>query len=485
MSRPLLPVPWVIALAIFLIAMGLAHLGAVIRYSVPNAEDFALSIAPRLFGVTASVVDLLSFMDSRYTTNLLQGINILTIGQYRLFWVMPALTLSALWLSMAFFLGSLFSPKGRLQVPLAAAVLTVAFYAIAPSFGFSLIYMSSTFTYMWPFVLWFLWTGCLLRSFASGGLRHVAFTALGLVCLLLSYGCSELFILLNPMTLGMIAMVAPGGVRRHLPDLAPYALVSLAALLFILNCPSNKFVEERIIGDLADRYPGTNFALHGLGMFLKTLLRAFLSPLTLLSVVVFSHLLPMSSVRDTVSRPANGRVLVAIFVMWQVMAYIVALGYYLPLGSVYEYPGRALNVVMLVSLTGIMVAAAISGPRMFIPRRLNRPGAASAAILVMLILGCVVFPGANYRMIRNEFLDGTLPLNQQRHLQFYRDAEMAVFEGKRPSIVRFAMPDTIPFSVFPERDLLPNRENEDWNIAYEMYFGVDEVRMQGDTVFKR
>jgi hypothetical protein len=483
MSRPLLPVPWVIALALFLIVMGLAHLGAVIRYSVPNAEDFALSVAPREVGAVTSAVELLSFMDSRYTTNLLQGFNVLTLGLYRQFWVMPALTLSALWLTMAFFFGSLFNPKGLLQVPLAAAVLTVAFYAITPSLGFSLTYMSSTFTYMWPFVLWFLWTGCLLRSFASEGLRHVAFTALGLVCLILSYGCSELFILLNPMTLGMIALVAPRGVRRHVPDLAPYALVSLAALLFILNCPSNKFIGENLYADNTSRYPGTHFTLHSLVVFSKCLAGAMIQPLVLLTMLVIAHLLSSDSLRPSVRIAGSG--LLAKLGLWLLMAYIVTWGYYLPRGSVHEFPSYIINVVMMVSLIGLAVVMALARPAAMVPVRHRKSDSLYRGVMTLLAVMTACMPGNNYRLIRTELGSSILAATYTRHLEFYAEVEDVLANDLRPAKVEFALNGEIPSSIFPERDLLPNRENEDWNIAYEMYFGVDEVRMAGDTVFKR
>ncbi len=484
------PVSRNIALAILLIMIGTVHLGIVIRYSVPNAEDFALSVAPRQVGTVTSTIGLLTFEDARFTANLMQGFNVLTLGLYRQFWVMAVLTLVCLWLAMTFFLASIFwSENASFRLYIASALVVFAFYSNAPSLSYGLLYMSSTFTYIWPATLWLVWSGCLLRLFASTGTRHVVFSTVGLVCLLFSYGCSELFILLNPMSLAVFALAAPNGWRWHVPDLIPFAIVSMAAVLFVFYCPADRFTTENIAGDLAARYPETNFATHGVKVFLITLIRVFLSPFTLLSILVFSRLLTTFSLRNTLSPPSDGRVFAALFMAWQVIACIVTLGYYLSQGSIgwdYGHHGRALNVVVMVSLIGVMVTAVIILPTVSRVWGRERFKYAIGVVTVSLAASSVVFPGSSYTMIRQEFCEGTLELNWVAHHNFYRDVEKAVLEEGRPTVVWFSMPDTIPLSVFPpDRDLLPNRDNEIWNRAYEEYFGVDEVRVVGDTIFKR
>lgn len=279
--------------------MGVVFLIVTSFYCPPNAEDFALSNAPRYQGKLSSIINLLCFFDSRYTANLLHALNPLVWGWYKSFFIIPIFCFAFFLLSVRFLLGSLFySDKGKGLLWVQATFFTIAYFGVAPSLPYALFYMSSTFTYTYPCVFWMIWTSCLLRGFKSEGILHFLLNTTGLLFLILSFGSSELFILINGISLLLFLVLSLKKNRRRFYTALPYFIIGVVCLVLIYCLPSQKFTSASMYGKLEDRYPEGNFILTSIQQYGKCWIKSIINPFLLLLLLVFALLSTYSKFKE-------------------------------------------------------------------------------------------------------------------------------------------------------------------------------------------
>lgn len=458
-------------------------LGVGAFFAVPNAEDFALSIAPKKEGFVSSVIGLLSSYDSRYATNLLHGLNLLTLYQFELFYIQTIGCLVLLILALSFFIHGFLAAGTANYKPLVLSIVFVGgFYTLAPSLSFGLYYMASTFTYIYPTIFWLLWVGCLVHSFSTTRLSFYSYTAFGLMFLLLSFGGSELFIVINSYTLFLLLLfVRQKPTHRFIVSL-PYFVLTLAALIFIVACPSGKFALKNIANQHEGRYIASNFVWSSLGAYVKLLADSLFSPMGVVLAGAFIALMLQLrlTIREELTLHNSHKMMSVALIPF--LVYTITWVYFFPKGIDEDYPVYVLNVVLFFLLLYIYFAISY-----WLSKRplLNRY---SPAMAVLLLSACWIGLWStknNINLIKQEYADGVLQEVYDKQQAFYGAVEEAHKSGKRPMVVYFENPSTPPKSTYFGPDVQPNRAAADWNLAYEKYFNVDEVRLVGDTVFKQ
>jgi hypothetical protein len=468
---------WISFLVIIYIVWGLGHLVLAAWYAPPNAEDFALSVAPKNVGKLNSVVQLLVYYDSRFTANILHAVNPLVFNGYHFFYLTTLFTLALFIASFYFFIGSLNQGNIKPGVKfLMAATIVVTYYAYVPSLPYGLYYMASTFTYVYPAILWLLWVGCWLRMLSSEGYRFYIYSILGLVSLLFSFGCTELYIIINAFTLAVVLFVSAKRGKTVFFNSLPFLLVGILGVFLVFNFPSKKFVAERLYGNLNERYPESNFFIYSLGVYAKHWVKLFLTPSVVFTLFVFAYWFKEFKYLKVGS---PGKVMLWAFGL-QLVAYILCWAYFIPRGSVFEDPVYIFNATLLVALNGALFT---------LPMALFLTGVWSKYELYLpTALALLLFAGFmakdNYASIRNDYSEGLLTNAYSRQQAFYHSVDSVKQFNNKRSVIYFKQMSKLPTSVALEGDLLPNRESEDWNLAYELYFNVDEVRLPGDTIFK-
>lgn len=455
--------------------IGLVCLLAAIMYSVPNAEDFALSNAPRFQGKIISIVNILCFFDSRYTANMLHAFNPLALGSYQHFFIIPLICFLLLLLAVRFFLGSILVSK---KLWLLSLLLTCSYMALVPSLPFALFYMSSTFTYTYPCIFWLLWVGTLLRDHQW---KTPLTTFFGLTFLILSFGSSELFIPINGITLLAALLLCFPANKERLVAVLPYCIIGVACLAFIYFMPSNKFSSEKIHRSLAERYEGSNFLFVGLKMYSSAWIRGIFSIYNLLLFCALTVVFQSVNFRPQLLQKWSAQHLAGLVVFVQFFSFLFMLPYLLSIGSSSEYPVRILNIVLFFPYIALFILLPYLCSRFGLPVFFNRW---LLPITTLLLPLSVLASAPNFRLIVQELYSGKLAELYTNHQQLYSDIDSVKKCGKTPLIVEFPQMETPPASIWLHGDLLPNRENEDWNLAYEMYFQIDELRLPGDTIFK-
>ena len=456
------------------ILYGIGCLFISIYYSVPNVEDFELSVAPQRIGEVDAIVNLLSFYDSRYTTNVFQSFNVLTINKPTWFFIMPLTALLFFTVSFAFLLKTVIKTDKVINFIGLTLIFITSYYLIIPSLPVGLYYMSATYNYIYGFVFYFIWLGIFIRIL-QGNVSYFGFKGFFLVfSLVLSFGCSELFIVVNGVSLGLLFLHSVWQKNFvHIKMIIPVSILALSCIWFIVSCPSNKFASDSIIGSLADRYPNTPFWLHALKQYGFLWVKSFINPI-LISVALLLAFLYQQKIIGL--KGVSRKMAFILFVGLNVFSYLLSLVFYFGDGGEMETgTPHILNVCLVFALVANLI---------FLPKLLTfRLKRVAYIIGVGLFLSFLFYPN-NYKDMWKEWRNGSFSNLKTAYLRFYKDAEKVKESGTRPTILEFKNYDSNVQTIIFVDDLLPNRENEDWNIALELYFEVDEVRLPGDTKFK-
>jgi hypothetical protein len=465
--------------------IGLLLLIIAAYYCPPNAEDLALSIAPRNQGKAISIINLLSFFDSRYTANVLHAFNPLVWGFFNEFYILPLLCLASVFFSIRFFLGSILC-KENCEIGLwwMALIITITFFGIVPSLPFALFYMSSTFTYTYPGVFWLIWTGCLLRSYHSKGLNHALLSLTGLLFLILSFGSSELFVVINGLTLlAALILCYPENKERFFTAL-PYFIVALACLAFLYFMPSQKFTSEKIYGDLDERYKGSNFIFSSFVMYGLAWAKSMLNPFITLLILSCVLLIKRARFQFNFLSNLKGIEIIGIFCLIQVCSLLVTWPYMIARGSINENPVYIFNVAIFTAMLGTFLVLVISNNNVTQLQKNIYSNKMFLNVLSVLLPISLLFLSPNYSLVLSDWRTGKLSNLHKYHQEFYSSIDSIKKNTQRPWIAYFPQYPNPPASIWLDGDLLPNRQNQDWNSAYEVYFDIDELRLPGDTLFK-
>jgi hypothetical protein len=442
-------------------------------HSFPNAEDLTLTSPVRSDGFINSVVRLLLSYDGRYFTNMLHGINPLATGWYLGYGLIHAAGIALGIGSLCFLLFSL-APAAvwGWRGPLLAALFYAVHFAVTPSLPHDLYWMVSSFVYMWPWTLLFLFAGSVVRYLrAPEGWGRNGWFAASLLSLVCGMGMNEMFLVLYGLLLPALGLWALRSGRAVLVSVLPLLAVGLASALFFVSCPG---IAYRL---------GSQEVQHGMGHFREVaavsasefsgfLLSVFTGNAVLIPWAVVTSLL---TPRVTAAVPVRMGVLAAVMLGVLTVLYLMTLAYYLPMGTAF-FPERVYASV----LYGLQLLLWATGAMAI--HRLRVPAGVAVAASVILLVAIVGGPG-NIRDLRAEFHDGTLGRFRKAMLAHYailsqpdRDPvwSLAVIDPLPP------LPRTIATGPFISHNRIPKH----WNKGYERYFRWDEVRLGTDSVTK-
>ncbi len=474
----------------FIIALsllwGLWWLGIACYYSVPNAEDLAQANASKFIGLLPSVNNALTVYYTRFTSAFFYGCNILTLHWIRGYMWMPILCFGFLCLSFYFFISSLMPMQGnRIKVGLFCVAFFVLHFAMEPSLYYGLFYLSSTIDYMYPWVFLFLWTGFLIRvlkdenSFAS----LAAFFA-SVTFLILSFGCSELFIPINGLFLFALWLYTIRYSRVSWRLILSCSIVAASCFVFLLLCPSPKVSSGNIFADNNIRYPHSSFYAESLKAVAHLYFHYLLSPLSLLGILLACVLFRRWAVWSMVQGPFERTDLLFLFMLTVAGSYVASWVFFITKGNEGDFPVYIFDCISILAQIGLylifpLYVSAIDWPILNIG---SKPG--TLLVGSVLLLFCITRLDSNILLIKSDYDHGYLQDLKNKTERFYSDIDSVQSMGKGYKVVYFDNPDPIPASVFYGPDILPNRQSACWNIAYEQYFEIDEVRLKGDTIFK-
>ncbi len=461
----------VVACGYALLVLGLGS-----YYSWPNAEVLYLTGDIKASHLFYAAQGLLQNYDGRYFTDLLHGINPVAWGWVAGYKLMPLVGVLLFGVCVFFWLLSLF--KMSRQVPAVLALsFTVIHFALSPHLVSELFSMIGSYVYLYGICFWMIWTGALWRFINSTNEKQDNFWFfISAFSLIAATGCNEQILLLNALTLGFLFLLFAIANTKHLVRIIPLVLVGVICAVFFVSCPGWR-VRMAIESPVANAsHPNMllismeHFAINIKQLFTKSgfLFSAFL--LICLSVG------PVTFVNPGIS---NNKWLKGMVVLYFfIAAYLITLAYYLPMSNIVVTPYRVFNVVN--TLLQLMFCTLLLSMPAFVT--LLR-----SAVKIVLVIWCaaaLLFGHNNYSQIIGEYCQGLYqPFDQKMK------GRLATIQGARASNKEWekacvewiaATENTINYPV----EMQPNRAIDNRNIAYEKYFGLDEVCYGSDTVGK-
>jgi hypothetical protein len=205
-------------------------------HCAPNAEDFSAAAAANRNGFLLLVVNSLVSSYTRYASAFFYGFNVLTFLGPKYFWVMPLSCFIFFVVSFYYFITAIIDAQGRgLFFSVFAVFFVLIHFAIEPNLYYGLFYMASFIDYIYPWISTFFWMGILLRHVKRK--RNIWLYFLGYFFVILSYGSSELFIVINSILLGLLFVGSSVYSRSMLKYILPYCLVGLSCVGFLFCVP--------------------------------------------------------------------------------------------------------------------------------------------------------------------------------------------------------------------------------------------------------
>lgn len=345
--------------------------------------------------------------------------------------------------------------------------------------------MVSSFVYLWPWTFFFGFIGSLIRYVhAKEGFVRNGWFILSALFLICGLGINEMFLSLYATVLSVLAVYGFNKEKRLFYALLPLVMIGLACIAFFVTCPgiSHRLANQDVVRNSSHVLAVALVSANHLMDFLHEIL--FHNVFVLPWVIVASLALPA----DVRTKLSAIRWPTAFSVIFAGLACILVMSwaYYWPMGTDPIAPKR----VQTCLLYGIQIwmwgtTAWISGWALSLPLfpNFSSPLFTLATICSFTILVGTTNSQNNFTALRQEYTDGTL--TEYRNLMLQRHHMLSSTSTSKTWSLA-VIPDIIhlPFTIFFSPQIYPNREPDYWNMAHERYYGLDEVRLVGDTITK-
>ena len=466
------------------VSLGTLFIGA--WHCHPNIEELSICEEPRDLGVFAGALHMLVHFDGRYFANILHGLNPLAFNWLAGYKLMPILAVTILILALFFLLRPCVAKSEQQTLLLIVVTFLMLQFQISPSLPYQLFWMASSFIYLWSWTFTMLWMGFYYRYLhTASSFFQVLYLLLTAIFLTFSIGISELFLVLNVLLLASI-FVWRWFKKNKAIETSFLVLWGLACILFFVLSPG---ISERAKEFRHADAPIISIPVIVIGIKQNLLFaqRIFFHPLLLLATIV---LFPLFHSIPFFQRKLRFPFSVFLALLFLVIAFAMTCAYYIPTQINTGFPTR------IFTATGLLVASAailvyISMFR-YIHSIVNQQKwyAKVKAIMPVCTVGLIVGTftlnvNNNFWSIQQDYKNGHLTTFDNAMCLRYTTLSRVSADADDCYKTAIIVPiPNFPSSICFGNDLLPNRTYAFDNEAWETYFGIDEVMLQGDTVRK-
>jgi hypothetical protein len=441
-------------------------------FSYPNAEDLGLAARSREFGVLGGASSLLNTFDGRYFTNILHGLNPLAFNWYYGYKIVPVFSVLLLFSSTMFFIYSLLSSYLDFKkIALISCGLVIAHFSTIPSLPHQLYWMVSSFVYLFPWITLFFWTGSYIQFYKTK--KNIWFF-LALFFLILAMGLNEMFLLFN-LFIALVVLIHGFYSNNHRKEgLMVFSMAILSAFFFV----SHYGIAKRYMGlsDARQEFELLDLFIVTGGYNMKMLFQWLTHPVFL--VCSFFNVMLLRKVKFVI--PYVFFYLLAAIIVF----YLMTLIFYIPMGYTY-FEVRLYNSLQpgIFILFTLMIYFIFNG---YINK--NLPSSQYPFLFFMLsilLFTSLLVSDNSVNLIKNDFKTGKLTsFKSVMDDNYDRLTRIELQDACWRSVELFDVLNFVPNSIAQEPFLYSNRNPHYWNRAYEEYFKVDEVYLEGDSVTK-
>lgn len=466
---------------VLIMGYGLLFLGA--YYSNPNAEDFSLVVKSRDLGLIPSIMEVLNTYDGRYFVNLLHGINPLALGSLIGYKFTIAFGIVFPIFCLSYFLKSVWQNLSHFNTFLFSSLFMLVNYALSPSLPHLVYWMVSSFVYLYSWCFWLLWVGSFIRylkapSFPSKDIYFI----LTIVFLICAMGMNEMFLILHGITLALFILHFTLTQSPHLKFTIPIASVAIIMLLFFI---SNAGIETRY--QSFDELRSEN---HFILSFVYLAKHASIALIDWLSfgliflVLLFWTILFVGDEDELLNYKLEMKWYYSLPIF--ISPFAMLLAFYIPMGESEVIPNRIFTSFFLVIqfLLVFVFSSYFNTKTLTLFKREKIAVAQIRFALVIALALSLTFTQNNLNILAHEYASGVLINYDQTMKKRYEIIKSA--KNKQKTCWKVAiLPPLVnpPKSIYMNPDIKANKEGFFWNNAYEKFFGLDEVRLEGDTFY--
>lgn len=433
-------------------------------YSYPNAEDLSLANISRDEGILNAATRVLCTFDGRYTTNLLHGLNFLAFDWYYGYKWMPPIAISLFTWSCFFFIKSIFIKSiSNYYAILSSLIFVCIFFTVAPTLQHSLYWMIASFVYLYPWIFLFFLGGFILKYMESE--KNIWFF-LSLLFLFLATGLNEMFLVFNGVLISFLLVISFKKKKFFLESSLLFIIGILSILLFI----TSPGIIYRINAQNNESLIFTQLMFKASGFFLNATLNwLFKNVFIVFGGFLIFYFLPERKIFLT-----KKQVLLILIVAIST-AFLMTFTFYLPMGYNF-YPRRVFSSLLpffLLSLVFIFI---------FIFKKKQVINSYFVVCISSFLLLGIFNSKNNINTIKEEYSNGILTrFKSKMDKQYYllKNVKRGEFIWSKVELKKL---DSLPSVTAYGPNIEPNRKDYFWNEAYQIYFHVDEVCLEGDTV---
>jgi hypothetical protein len=449
-------------------------------YSHPNAEDFSLSANAKNFGIFYSVKEVLVNYDGRYFTNILHAVNPLAFGCISCYKWVNVFSIVFPVFSLYFLIRSFYTNSSKLIVLLGSTLFVLINYAISPSIAHQVYWMVSSFVYHYPWCFYLLWMGSFIRSIKSHEIksknRWLGICSILLVC---SMGMNEMFLVINSVSLLGVYIYLRKSESKGLQSFWPVLVSAIVSTLFFLSNPG---ISKRLLS-----FEEQNASSSLFDILLKSTIDFWKESIHFLSygfLILPFLILLMIYYKNAALSEFQHKILYTILAFTAVLFSVLA--FYLPMGFEDGIPIRIYTSIFFGFLLVLCFALCLlKNAKIFdILNRFSSFQKQIVSLVCLLTISVNLIMGEhNIALLKNDYHSGKMESLHQQYSKRYTLLQNASNDDshcwKKTDLPTLK---NTPTSIFHQPDIKANRSEAYWNKAYEKYFLIDEVRLEGDSI---
>ncbi|MEI6346661.1 MAG: DUF6056 family protein [Bacteroidota bacterium] len=451
-------------------------------FSFPNVEDLSLVVVAMKTTIINGTVQTLATFDGRYFTNFLHGLSPIVYWGLESYKFVLIFSIILTYLSHIFFVFSFsFFTKKSWSIIIFPSLFITIHFAITPSIVHDIYWMASSFVYLWAWNFLLIWTSFLklMINEKKYGYKFLYFIS-AFAFLIFSYGINEMMIIINSIALFYFIIYTWRYHKSSIIDIIPFVFISLCCIYIFISSPGIQYRINSGVSRNLNYYidvinSGSIYTLKTTYDWLFS--NIFTIPLFIIFTSIFHKDI------NPFLRFSN-RSIISLFLCCFLLIFLLPFSFFIPMGVEY-YPERIYNFMNWIFQVAIFILLPIFIIKKVKNIRIITKNHRAIAITLssLLVLCHLAFYKNNFKTIITEWSSGEFDGYKTEMNNRYS----AILKAKQNTIWSSVELESIkhkPTTIYTKPDIEPNRFEEFWNIAYENYFNVDEIKIKNDTICK-
>ena len=256
-------------------------------------------------------------------------------------------------------------------------------------------------------------------------------------------------------------------------------------MAFFLSCPGirERMASNRVSGNSLFYLPGM---FQGLSDYKFTAIELLKNGLPIILFLLFAlnaNLVRIKNKWLEQKNTFNNLLLLALSTM--IIGYAMTLAYYLPMQTTINYPARIFNSIITIFLLILFVLLPLSIKQIYDSRILAVILKYKVILnfsLCIMLLFVLKISNNNIHKLCTEFNAGILQNYDEQMKLRYAIINKVKANSSLYKIAEVPQIVNAPRTNYYGPDIIANRESSYWNQGYEMYFGIDEIWLDGDSL---